>query len=666
MLIKFKNKSRYISIYSYCQKYFFYVSINITMIEKTIPQLLRRIAQNNPSCPSQAFRDENKQIKTITYSEMRKIIINIAKGLLEIGCKKDDKIGFIADNRKEWFHLSNAILSIGAIDVPRGCDATEQDISYILSFTNCKIAILENTKQVVKVLKNIEKIPSLKKIITIDELDTRELEKDFSNEMKNISFHTYSELLEKGNAKDDEEIEKAIDQVQEDDVATIIFTSGTTGKPKGVMLTHKNFIAQIPDLLGRIPMNPGEFALSVLPVWHSFERECEYIIMASAGAIFYSKPIGSIILQDLEEGNPVLMPSVPRIWEAVYQGVCKAVKKKGGVSLVLFNFFLKVAICWGRLSRNVTGRRVHFSNATRILYPILSFIPAILIFPLHLLGSVLVFKKIRAKVGKNFSAGVSGGGALPPNVDEFFWAVGINVVEGYGITEAAPVVSVRHIPRPVFGTIGEPLDCLEAKIVGENGEILPIGKKGVLHIRGTSIMKGYYNSPEKTAEAIDKDGWLNTGDLALRTITGELIIRGRQKNTIVLRGGENIEPAPIEMKLQQSPYINLAVVVGQDMRYLAALIVVDSEAILSYAKANGIEEKDIEILIKNEKIKKLYEKTVNTLISHHNGFKMYERINKICLLAKEFKVGVELSAKQDIMRYKIEEIYKKEIASLFE
>ena len=635
------------------------------MMDRTIPKLLERIAKANPTAPAQIYRDENKQLQKITYSEMYEIVMDCASGLLEIGCKKEEKIGFIADNRKEWFHLSNAILSIGAVDVPRGCDATEADISYILSFTDCKVAILENTKQVVKVLKNITQIPSLKKIITIDPLDERELKDGLSEVAKTLTFYTYFELLEKGKKRGHHDVIEAIEKVNSEDLATIIFTSGTTGKPKGVMLTHKNFLAQIPDLLGRIPMKPGEIALSVLPIWHSFERECEYIILASAVAIMYSKPIGSVILTDMAEANPVIMPSVPRIWEAVYDGVRKAIKKKGGISLFLFNVFFNIAVCWGCLSRNVTGRRPHFNMATKILYPVLSFIPAFLIFPLHCLGSLLVFRKIRAKLGKKFRAGVSGGGALPPNVDEFFWSTGINIVEGYGITEAAPVVSVRHILRPVFGTIGGPLDCLEAKIVGEHGEVLPVGKKGVLHIRGTSIMKGYYNDPEKTTEAIDKDGWLNTGDLALRTITGELIIRGRQKNTIVLRGGENIEPAPIEMKLQQSPYINLAVVLGQDQRYLAALIVVDGDSLLSYAKANGIAGESTEVLIKDEKIKKFYDKIVSELVSHHSGFKMYERINKICLLAKEFKVGVELSAKQDIMRYKIEDIYKKEIDTLF-
>lgn len=635
------------------------------MIEKTLPKLLERIVKEHPEVRAQVFRDENKKIQELTYSEMQKIIINLATGLMDIGCTRGDKIGLIADNRKEWFHISMAILTIGAIDVPRGCDATENDISYILSFTDCETAVLENLNQVVKVLKNIDKMPSLRKIITIDALDKTTLQKDFSKEMEGIEFYEYSYLLEKGSAKDSEEVIKVMHSIGENDIATIIFTSGTTGMPKGVILTHKNFLAQIPDLNGRIPMKPGELALSVLPVWHSFERECEYIIMSSAGAIFYSKPIGSVILQDLAEGNPVLMPSVPRIWEAVYSGVIKTIKKKGGISLALFNFFLKVSLLWGKLARNVIGRRVHFSHATRIFYPILSFIPLLLLSPLHLLGSLLIFRKIRAKVGKNFRAGVSGGGALPKNVDEFFWAVGIKVVEGYGITEAAPVVSVRHIPHPRFGTIGEPLDCIEAKIIGDNGETLPVGKKGLLYIKGDSIMQGYYNAPEKTKEVMDEDGWFNTGDLAMTTITGELVIKGRQKNTIVLRGGENIEPAPIEMKIQQSPYISRAVVLGQDQRYLAALIVVDSDSLKSYAESNNINIEDIEELIKDERIKKLYDKTVSRLISHHNGFKIYERISRIHLLAKEFRVGVELSAKQDIMRYKIEEIYKKEIDALF-
>ena len=634
-------------------------------MEKTLPKLLEKIVKDHPNVRAQVFRDENKQIKELTYSEMHKIIIDLAAGLLDIGCTRKDKIGLIADNRKEWLHISMAILTIGAMDVPRGCDATEGDLSYILSFTECKTAVLENSKQVAKVLKNIDKMPSIKKIITIDPQDKTELQKDFSKEMEGIEFYDYQGLLEKGRAKGSDEVVKVMNSIEENDIATIIFTSGTTGLPKGVILTHKNFLAQIPDLKQRIPMKPDELALSVLPVWHSFERECEYIIMASCGGIFYSKPIGSVILQDFADANPVLMPSVPRIWESVYQGVIKTIKKKGGISLALFNFFLKVSLLWGKLARNVIGRRVHFNHATRIFYPILSFIPALLLTPIHLLGSLLVFRKIRAKVGNKFRAGVSGGGALPKNVDEFFWAVGIKVVEGYGITEAAPVVSVRHIPHPRFGTIGEPLDCVEAKILGEKGEVLPVGKKGLLYIKGDSIMQGYYNAPEKTAEVLDKDGWFNTGDLAIKTITGELMIRGRQKNTIVLRGGENIEPAPIEMKMQQSPYISRAVVLGQDQRYLVALIVVDSDYLKSYATSNSINIDNVEELIKDERIKNFYEKTVSKLISHHNGFKMYERINKICLLANEFKVGVELSAKQDIMRYKIEEIYKKEIDALF-
>ena len=652
------------TIFQLFSKGFFYVTIKITMRDKTLPLLLKRVVQATPDAPAQAYRDDNKEIKMISYSEMQEIIMNIAAGLLEIGCKKEDKIGLIADNRKEWFHLSMALSSIGAIDVPRGCDATEQDITYILSFTECHTVILENTKQIIKVLKNIDKMPTLKKIISIDDINFDEIKKDFSKEMGVITFFTYKEILGKGKAKGNAEVLKAIENVMPDDIATIIFTSGTTGQPKGVVLTHKNFLAQIPDLMRRIPIVAGQLALSVLPVWHSFERECEYIIISSSACIFYSKPIGSVILQDMVDANPTIMPSVPRIWEAVYDGVCKKMRKTGGITLFLFNFFLTIGIAWSRLWRCVTGKRVHYSRITQILYPILSIIPAIVLFPLHFLGNVLIFKKIRAKLGTKFLAGVSGGGALPPNVDEFFWAVGINIVEGYGITEAAPVVSVRHIPHPIFGTIGEPIDCLEAKIIGENGEELPVGKKGVLHIKGDSIMSGYYNNPEKTAEAL-KDGWLNTGDLALRTITGELVIRGRQKNTIVLRGGENIEPAPIEMKLQQSQFINLAVVLGQDQRYLAALIVVDGDSLLSYAKTNNMKEETVQELVKNEEIKKMYEKIVAELVSHHNGFKLYERINKICLLANEFKVGVELSAKQDIMRYKIEDIYKKEIASLF-
>lgn len=269
-------------------------------------------------------------------------------------------------------------------------------------------------------------------------------------------------------------------------------------------------------------------------------------------------------------------------------------------------------------------------------------------------------------LGKNFRGGVAGGGALAPNIDEFFWAIGVNLVEGYGMTETAPIISVRPFADPVFGTIGSPIRHVQTRIVDPEGFVLGRGKQGELQIKGPTVMKGYYKNPEKTKEAFTVDGWLHTGDLAIMTIHDELQIKGRIKDTIVLSGGENLEPLPIEMKLGESRYIKQAVVVGQDQKFLGALILVDEDEIKNYAAENGMQYDSYEDLLNSEPIQKLYDGEINNLVSAKNGFKTFERISKFRLITKPFEVGVELSAKQEIMRFRINEIYKKEISSMFD
>ncbi len=288
-----------------------------------------------------------------------------------------------------------------------------------------------------------------------------------------------------------------------------------------------------------------------------------------------------------------------------------------------------------------------------------------MLLPLKKLGNVLVFKKIQGKLGNNFLGGVSGGGALPPAVDEFFWAVGINIVEGYGLTETAPVISVRPFNAPVFGTVGKPIAGVEVRIVGEDGSVLPAGEKGVVHVRGGIVMKGYYKKAELTAKAIDSEGWFNTGDLGMLTIDGEIVLRGRIKDTIVLRGGENVEPLPLEMKLNESRYISQSVILGQDEKFLVALLVPEKEEVLSYAKENNIDGESFEVLIEKDEIKKMFESEIHGLVSGKNGFKPFERIVRFALLPAPFEIGIHLSAKQEIMRYKMPELYAKELKELF-
>jgi long-chain acyl-CoA synthetase len=632
---------------------------------ETLPKMLADTAAHHSTIAALCFRKNKKEYEFISYAKLEQLSLDFAAGLLACGVKRNDLIGLIADNRPEWQQASMGIMSIGAMDVPRGSDATEKDISYILSFSDCETTVVENEVLVKKILHVRDDIPLLKHLIVFDQVTDDTLKQC---EKVNLTISTHKEILEKGKifrTKNSNTVEEERAKGQKNDVACVIFTSGTTGVPKGVMLSHSNFITQLDELQERIYLNPNDKALSVLPVWHAFERLCEYVIMIQAATICYSKPVGKVMLDDFQKLNPQLMPAVPRIFESLYEGILRTMRKQGGASNVLFKFFLANGKVYSKISRTLFRKKARIKKDPLVLNWILLCIPWLLLWPLNKLGDKLVFSKIRNRLGNSFRAGISGGGALPPVVDEFFWTVGICVVEGYGMTETAPVISVRPIRNPVFGTIGTPIRGAEAKIVDGTGNALPAGKQGIIKIRGGIVMKGYYKLPELTATVIDKDGWFNTGDLGLKTLDGELILKGRVKDTIVLRGGENVEPLPIEMKLNESRYISQSVVLGQDQRHLGALIIPDQTEIKEFAIENRIIYDSYEELLQNNIVQKLLSNEIVSLVNAKNGFKIFEHINHFECISKELEVGVELSAKQEIKRFAIRTLYEEKIKKLF-
>ena len=633
----------------------------------TVPKMIKNSAEQFSEVNAQMKRIKNGQFEPVLYREMYQYGLDFGAALLSIGIQRGDPVGLISDNRAEWLYVDLGIMNIGAVDVPRGCDATPIDLEKILSITEAKYCVVENNSQVTKILSLKDKLPALKTLISI-ESDVKE-ENINAAKAAGVTILLYEELMKAGQKwriENKGKVEEELEKGKGDDLATIIFTSGTTGTPKGVMLTHHNFLAQLDEIPERIFLNPGDKALSVLPVWHVFEREVEYVILIQGATLCYSKPVGSILLADFKTLNPSILPAVPRVFEAVYDGVTKKMRKTGGIVLAMFNFFVKVAKIQKAMTRLMFNQNACYKRYHPVFWWILCLIPWCLLWPIYGLGNLIVFRKIKAMLGTEFRAGVAGGGAFPKFIDEFFWAIGVEVVEGYGLTETAPIVAVRPMAAPVFRTIGSPLRGLEARIVDpQDGFVLGRCKEGVLQVRGPTVMKGYYKRPDLTAKVINEEGWLDTGDLAIMTIHNELCIKGRIKDTIVLRGGENLEPLPIETKLSESRYIKQAVVVGQDQRYLAALILVDEDEVKNYAAYNGIQYDTYENLLESEVIQKLYEGEIANLVSAKNGFKMFERIAKFSLITKPFEVGVELSAKQEIMRFRINDLYKDKIAAMF-
>jgi long-chain acyl-CoA synthetase len=658
------NSVAVILIFAY-KNYIFVILTRGISMEQTLPKMLRKTAADFPETYAQYSKNAEGVFEPITYRELYEIALDFAAALRQRGLVRNQPVGLISDNRKEWEQADMGIMALGAVDVPRGCDATLMDLQQILSVTECSLVIAENSAQIKKIISIKKELPALKEIISFDEI---------SGEIKNdaheagLTLLLFANLLNDGkkyNIEHKAEVEAELEKGQRNDTACIIFTSGTTGTPKGVELSHGNFLTQLDELQERIYLNPGERALCVLPVWHVFERLCEYVIFVQAAAICYSKPVGSILLADFQKINPQLMPAVPRIFEAVYDGINYKMRKTGGFVYGLYKFFVNVAIVHSRINRILFRQNSRFGQDYIGAMWVIFVIPWLLLYPVKLLGDALVFHKIREMLGKNFRAGIAGGGAYPPNIDEFFWAIGVNVVEGYGLTETAPVISVRPVAAPVFGNVGSPIRGVKVRIVDQDGYVLGRCRQGVIQVKGGTVMKGYYKRPDLTAKVMTVDGWFDTGDIGMLTIHDEIVIKGRMKDTIVLRGGENIEPLPLEQKLQESRYITAAVVVGQDERYLGALILVNEEEVKGYAAENGIQYDTYDNLLASEDIQKLYESEINGLVNSKNGFKMFERVNKFVLIKKPFEVGVELSAKQEIMRFRISQIYEKEITAMF-
>lgn len=648
-------------------------------LPKNIPLLIKQRALECGDCYLQAAKNEEGEYEYYTYKEVYENIICFALALKSIGVYRESKIAIISDNRREWLISDIAIQSLGACDVPRGCDSMGNEIRYIISFSDCHFSIFENYKQLEKVLEKKDEVPKLKTAILFDHPKNDEIKNlEIAIKDSGIQVIYFDELMERGKKMFNtspqaaiSEIEAEMEKTEKEAVATIIFTSGTTGTPKGVMLTQENYMVQLAATLDFMPCKRGEWWMSILPVWHTFERLIQYAAPFFKCGIAYSKPVASILLADMAVIRPQWICGVPRLWEALANGVNKAMIKKGGITLALYNFFLVVGKKYADSKDKVLGHVCRITKRNRFVDFLAGIFPFIFLWLFHKLGDLLVFRKIRAKFGGRLGIAISGGGALQKDIDDFYRAIGLNLLEGYGLTETAPVISFRYYKQPRSGCVGAIFPTMQVKILPEEDGVItsqtPVGpgQKGIIFVKSKQVMKGYYKRPDLTSKIIDKDGWLNTGDIGLLTWDNELKITGRAKDTIVLLGGENIEPAVIESELCTSEYIESAIVLGQDKKYLASLIVPSKDAVVQYAHENGIDFTTYAELIQTEQIKKLIYSEVCKKDCTDNGFRICERINKIALVPNSFKVGVELSAKQEMIRYRISEKYSKQIEALF-
>ncbi|UPA11838.1 AMP-binding protein [Borrelia venezuelensis] len=620
------------------------------------------IAKKRGNGVAQIYRS-NKDYFNVTYEDLKNNVLKFAAFLKKMGLGYQDKVFICSENRIEWSVIDFAILALGAVDVPKGADVTLFEAEVIINNVLPNIIIVENFNLLDSVVQINFKVDPI--IVIIDDLD----EKD-KIQFGNFKIYTYKECISIGDkSRQDEEIIEILSNINPDDMATIIYTSGTTGNPKGVMLSHANFLYQVSSFSRMINTSEGQIFMCILPIWHSFQRSFSYNIFLKGMTCLFSSIVPRNMLDDMKNVNPHYIAAVPRLWIAIKQNIFKEVAKKPFLSKLLFKIFVKSACLNDICYRIILG--LYPDNGFDLLFPmkkLLGILGLIFFFPLRVLGDLIIFKKIKKVLGNNFLVGITGGGSMSLSVVRFFNSIGIELANAYGLTEASPGVASNEHEKIMIGTCGRILPETVAEIRDENGNKLKTPGKGILFIKGPQVMIGYYQDEDATRQVIGSDGFLKTGDIVKLSKDNVVQIIGREKDTIVLNNGENIEPAPIEIKLEESLLIEKAVVVGQDQKFLGALILPNFEEINKYLESMGqkiLDAHNRRQIIANNIVLKAINDEIKKLINRANGFKPFEQILRFVLLEKPFEVGKEMSIKMDVKRNYILSFYKNEIKNLF-
>ncbi len=615
--------------------------------EITLLSIWQVLAERHPHVTAQ--RDPHSQPPLeLSYHDLFERIRAFAGGLQSLGVQPGDRVAIFADNCPRWLMADLGSLFMGAVNVPRSAVADPQELAYILRHTGCTALIAENLKTLQRVQAAVSELGIEKLILLSDETPPN-----------GINYWAFEQLLQRGR----EHGFKA-PVLKRSDLATIIHTSGTSGNPKGVMLSHGNLMHQVEAAEVVVQPKPGDRVLTLLPTWHSYERSCEYFLLSRGCTLVYTDP--RQMKKDLKTYPPHFLIAVPRIWESLYEGINKQFQDKSPLMQKLIRFFLSTSEKYVLARRIARGHSITHLDATPLqLWG--SRLQQLLLTPLHLLADTLVYAKVRQAIGSDFQHAISGGGSLPTYLDMFYEIVGISILNGYGLTETSPILAARRPTLNVRGTVGPPLPQTELKVVDlETGADLPQGQRGLIMGRGPQVMQGYYNNPEATAKVLSPEGWFNTGDLGWLTPDGQLVITGRAKDTIVLLNGENIEPQPLEDVCAQSPYIQQIVIVGQDQKQLGALIYPNLEAIQSWAKEQGIPVSSEADLLASPPVRDLIKIELRQRIRQRPGYRGDDQVGDFRFVPEAFSIDNGLMTQTlKLRRLQITEHYQALITEMF-
>ncbi|MBI9070567.1 MAG: long-chain fatty acid--CoA ligase [Melioribacteraceae bacterium] len=594
---------------------------------KTIPELFTNIVDsfNGQSRTCIAHKVNGKYVG-ISYEEVWDNTESFALGLVSLGIKKEDKVAIISENRPEWLYTDMGVIGLGAIDVPLYPILTADSIQFILNNSEAKSIVVSNKFHLNKVLKVRKNLKYLKSIIVMNEIE----------DMNEPDVYSFRQIQQMGSLFKNENPTYFKDNsklVGEEDLCTIIYTSGTTGEPKGVMLTNKNICSNVKAANEVFGFDDTDVFLSFLPLCHIFERMGGYYTPFSAGSqIYYAESIEKVAT-NLIEVSPTIMTAVPRFFERLYSKIKRNIDNQSPKKQKIFNWALEVGRDYAQAKNSTES------------------IPVSLTLK-HKLADKLVYSKLKEKTGGKLRFFVSGGAALPREHGEFFEAIGIIILEGYGLTESSPVLTANSLNNYKFGSIGHPVPGVEIKIA-KDGEILAYGP---------NIMKGYYKNKKET-EATIKDGWLHTGDIGVFDAQGFLIITDRKKHLFKTSGGKYVAPTPIENMFLASKYIEQFVLIGDRRMFLTALIVPDFEALKEYADANRIQYTSEEDLVNLKQINELLETDFKFFQKNLANF---EKVRRFTLLDKPFTIeDGELTPTLKVKRKIVEERYGELIDDMY-
>jgi long-chain acyl-CoA synthetase len=625
----------------------------------SLPQIWSLTAQNFGDLIALHDPHSKPEVK-LTYAQLNRKIKQFAAALQGLGINLGDKVALFADNSPRWFIADQGIIAAGAANAVRSAGAERRELLYILEDSDSIALVVEDLKTLDKLKPEIDNLP-----IRLIVLLSSESQTDFVGAQM-LNFEQLMELGEKSALQTVE--------LNKQSLATLMYTSGTTGRPKGAMLSHGNLLHQVTELVALLQPLPGDRALSILPSWHVYERSGEYFLLSRGSELIYTNVRS--FKKDLQKFKPQFMIGVPRLWESLYEGIQKQLSEQPRSRQKLIKFLLKNSeryIIAKRIAENMSLLDLDATVSERLRAKL----QAAILAPLHLLADRLAYQKIRAAVGGELKTLVSGGGSLAGYLDTFYEIVGIPLIVGYGLTETSPVTNARTLSRNLRGSAGKPIPKTEIRIADpETRATLPTGKRGLVLIRGPQVMQGYYKKPEATAKAIDPDGWFDSGDLGWVTPNNDLVLTGREKDTIVLSNGENIEPQPIEDACLRSVYIDQIMLVGQDRRSLGALIVPNFEALQQWAQqqnlnlnlpiSGAIATEAETSALKNKAILDLFRQELNREVQNRPGYRPDDRIGPFELITEPFsQTNGMMTQTLKIKRNVVAECYGQLIEKMF-